>query len=354
MLGCPEATRETPPGSSRKGDEAGKTVPSALATPDEPPPPAPSSKPTMLVPNAHALALTACGDALYYATVAVPTDPLRGLLKRNGAIMKLPKAGGEAMILVGGLAMVEQLACSASTLYASAWFGTGAKMAPSATPKVPIQTDMFAVSLAAGPGAAGVLRNITSTIAGKRFAVDQENVFFAAEDSISMAPLKGGKTVTLAKVEGITTVTVDDAFVFATSEDPDAIWKAPKAGGEAIELATEQMGPHSIVADADTVYWTNIEGGEVLRLAKTGGSPTKVAYDLANPGDLLLDGDLLYIAVEGEEGEHRGAIVKCPRRGCAHRAIPVALGIKPAQRLAVDATSVYWTNEDGELLKAPK
>ena len=73
-------------------------------------------------------------------------------------------------------------------------------------------------------------------------------------------------------------------------------------------LASQQRNPIAIAVDSASVYWLTRDGGEVMR---------------------------------------------CAKRGCDQKPTVLASGIQGLARLAVDASSVYFTAGD-KVLKVPK
>lgn len=150
-------------------------------------------------------------------------------------------------------------------------------------------------------------------------ALDAENVYWA--------DAKAGKVFKMAKVGGpggapmllatrtarLYALALDDTNVFFREGDNGAgkVLAVPKAGGAAVELqAQRQQFPRGIAADASGVYWT-------------GGPPTDSRVD------------------------------RIDRDGSNYRSI--ATGLSNAHSVALDATSVYWTNWGGAtIMRAPK
>ena len=100
--------------------------------------------------------------------------------------------------------------------------------------------------------------------------------------------------------------------------------------------------PAGIAVDATSVYWVS-QGGSIQKVPLAGGLPTLLAVEprrLASPSTrpLLLDGIL------------NGDVKSVPIAGGAVTLL--ASGQAKPLHIAVDATTVYWTNDDpGSLMK---
>jgi len=133
-------------------------------------------------------------------------------------------------------------------------------------------------------------------------------------------PLAGGSTTTLVPVQGLTPsggIAVDGTSVYwGTAGGGDGtVLKTPLAGGAITTLATGQSLPSQIAVDETSVYWTNS------------------GYADYNPGGF-----------DEPDGPVPGSVVKVRING----GCPTTLSAGGApQDIAVDDTSVYWTDGPG-------
>jgi hypothetical protein len=107
-------------------------------------------------------------------------------------------------------------------------------------------------------------------------------------------------------------------------------------------LASGQGGPSGIAVSGGTAYWTNVTAGTVAScaVAGCGGIPTVVATGLASPGGITADATSVYWTETGAGG----SVDSCATSGCV---TPTVLAAAPGLLLAVDATTIYFTDGKG-------
>jgi hypothetical protein len=123
--------------------------------------------------------------------------------------------------------------------------------------------------------------------------------------------------------------------------------------------------PKAIVVDSSFVYWTQpalvqspvqSPEGKVMKVALTGGTPSPVAAAQDNPADIAIDGTSLYWTNTGhwtnqQAGSYvAGSVAKAPLSGGPP--VTIAGGLNVPVEIGVDANSVYWV-ENGLPLNDP-
>lgn len=107
-------------------------------------------------------------------------------------------------------------------------------------------------------------------------------------------------------------------------------------------IATDLFTLTSFVLDATHLYWGL--SGDLPRWPIAGGSTTSFSASYS-PEHLAIDADNLYLGTNDE-------IIVLPKSGGA--AVVLATGQGSINRLAVDATHVYWTTGSAELRRVAK
>ena len=211
-------------------------------------------------------------------------------------------------------------------------------------------------------------------------------------------PKAGGTIVTMAtNVYDPLYVAVDATTLYWSSPGAETISSIPKAGGTVTTLATMQGNPHEIAVNDSSIVWLNvgIDGapGAVLSLAKTGGTPvtigaavfpsglaldatdaiwssevggaTQLARVSVSGGPPILlggapisvtaiatDGVDAYFTDIGNGDQGVGFLASAPLQGGA--TVTLASSLSGPSGVAVDGTSVYWLDDMGLVMKAPK
>ena len=178
-------------------------------------------------------------------------------------------------------------------------------------------------------------------------ALDAANVYWTTaadqpgQGRVMTMDKNGGTPVEIAAATWPYALAVDATNVYWLEQvQPNSgVLKAPIVGGPAVQLAvSDPIEPTAIALDDDHVYFSNGEG-TVFVVSKNGGPTKLVLSNLGQfPAGLAADATTLYIASSTK-------LVRIPLGGGA--AETLATGIAGAEGIALDATSVYITDDVG-------
>ncbi len=146
--------------------------------------------------------------------------------------------------------------------------------------------------------------------------------------------------VTLASGQGAPyAIAVDSTSVYWSTygifgQNNGTVMKVPLNGGVPITLASGQGAPASIAVDSTSVYWST---SAMMKMPLGGGTPVELATGVSN--DPIAVGPLGAYGSGAAGGNF--SLVAVPLNGGALTALAP---ISETYGIAVDATSVYWTN----------
>jgi hypothetical protein len=205
-------------------------------------------------------------------------------------------------------------------------------------------------------------------------AVDSTYMYWTQGNEVAKKPFSGGNIQTLAGglsdprgivVDNINAYWVDFAAASVSQAlliggAPQQLW--PPTNNDAGIVGPPN--PTDVAADGTNVYWVTggvgNSSGQVLSVPiGSGGSvtPKVISSSEAHPIAVALDANNVYWVDEGDTtsqtGPFNGSVNQAPKQGGA--ITPLATGLQLPWDVAVDQTSVYWTekNNPGAVKKLP-
>jgi hypothetical protein len=242
----------------------------------------------------------------------------------SGSTMRVDIAGGAPMRVSSGATCPTGAALDAKSLYVTGLDPSGIAVTPLDSGAGSALDGSAARILSVSPGAAVV-----------GIAVDQANVYVTTTSgSIIAAPISGAPPSTLASGEkSLTAPAVDGASVFFGAPIGGTVKKVPVTGGSSSTLATVDTVRALALAGPDVCA---AAGYLVVKVPKDGGPPTTLGTAAgAEVVTLAVDDESVYFASYAD-------VWKIPLSGGA--TVRLAGGQSDVTSIAVDSTSVYWTN----------
>jgi hypothetical protein len=284
--------------------------------------PTPTGLITLASGQLSPLTLAIDGDSVYWANNGA----------QNGgdvSIAKVPLEGGAVTALVSGVKEADGIAVDRSRVY---FCGMGPQ----------------AVQLLSVPLGGGQLSVVANGFMNDPIAVGPRGVYGSGPGRILVAPIDGGAASPVV-LDGTFDpssfetygIAVDAHFVYWTMfMDPTSVMKAPIDGGPATTLASTAGAGFGIALDADSIYFATGEG--VMKVPLTGG-PTMMLSSSPAAG-IAIDAGYVYFT---NFNLGTGAVKKVAKSGGATTTL--ASGQLLPWGIAVDATSVYWTDAGDEI-----
>ncbi len=252
----------------------------------------------------------------------------------DGAILTVPTVGGAASTFFpeqAGAYPIPGVAVNGTGVY---WIETSFSGAPAVT-----------VLTASVDGGSAVTLSSSSELNTPDFmARNDQQICWTAGGTVDCIPIGGGAPTTLASAQQAIGLAMDSTSVY-WNDGAGHIVSASLSSGLSVTLASGQDdGADSLAVDSTSVYWTS--DGMVMKAPLSGlhdgGAPTVLATYQSGEGHVVVnDGNVYWLASSGA-GSGTGFVMKVPTGGGT--AVTLALGQNDPQDVAVDATSVYWTN----------
>ena len=150
-------------------------------------------------------------------------------------------------------------------------------------------------------------------------------------------------------------------YVYWVNYEANQIWRLPRSAPASAEIVADTSKgvtrPNSVYVDADSIYWTN-EGtaasgstiasnantGSIARLSKAAitAAPVVLATAQNKPRGLAVDATSVYWSNAGTGGT-TGSVMKCARTDGAGLTALVS-GLMNPRELAIDPSYVYYTD----------
>jgi hypothetical protein len=110
---------------------------------------------------------------------------------------------------------------------------------------------------------------------------------------------------------------------------------------EPVVLATNQSSPKVIVTDVNDVYWAAYLSNTIDKVGKAGGTPTTISMGEIYPSGMAIDSSTLFWADRGNDAGD-GYVRRAPLAGGSVTTVVGGLSTRPTA-VAVDANRVYFT-----------
>jgi hypothetical protein len=257
----------------------------------------------------------AVDDSSVYVTALVDAED-------GGVLLRAPKTGGSATTLAGALTRPWGVAVDTAQVYfmvqgASPYDGSDVG---SPTPG----------SLVAMPKAGGNARVLAGgVVVGDVLALDETSVYWHESVKIRKVSKKGGPVTTLES-STVNTATsnlgvADGRLVWAESAGgaPWTISVVPTTGGASLTLEDSIARPSSLALAGDDLFWSDASGssaGEIRSLTATGGDETVLSpQNRSAVGDdrvvsfVLADANMFYVVSSFSTPSLRVEVQELPR-----------------------------------------
>ena len=306
--------------------------------------------------------------------IAIDTKYVYWVNESTGTLVRLPKAGGTAVVLATGLAGPQHIALDDQRVYVQCYNGGGTAGAAA----------VVAVRKEPADASGDVLTLVSGNAGGRAAALAlPDSIFLAdagtgdaapADDYVWFIDVPGLSARRVSRQGPVNSDTLVGAILYSTAAKPVSPAIAvddqnvyygdqtapPGPSPNLVRAKRDGTGGSTVFAlgskvidlrlDAQSVYWI-VPNGAVNRLDKTlaGTAPTVLANDASNPEGIALDASYVYWTNPGG-----GDVRRVPKT--TGKATPIASAQAGPSGIAVDVTAagtvVYWTNRgDGSVMR---
>ena len=179
-------------------------------------------------------------------------------------------------------------------------------------------------------------------------------------------PATGGPTVLVSATVRPSGVAVDGSTLFWTSRQGKYLKRCalPACSAPETVIGTGLGGPTDVRVADGYVYVADTDGGAVLRCPTTGqcATPTIITNQQADPLMLAVDATSVYFTNFAKGAIGAGSVVRCTLPDCAGGPVVLAKNGNAPWGLTLDDANVYWVEEgtagesssDGRVLRVKK
>ncbi len=276
------------------------------------------STPQLIGTGGHPYRIASDGSDVYWSDFS------------NGAVYKVPVAGGESTVLL------------------------------------PPEEGVVVYGLTLGGGflyvcdqASGLIRRVstatgtsTEMVTSPCFdvAVDDTHLYWSSNDpltpTVRRLALPDGATEELGALGNAGNLVVHDGMLVWTAYSIGEVRAMPTSGGQSTLLAaTDERGPWGLTVDGGYVYWVNHhqDSGGVMRVSLAGGISETLVADQAGAHQIkVYDGDVYWT------NEYAGTIARRTSDGTIET---IASGQVEPMGLVITDEAYFWTTEGGTVMR---